>query len=144
MKAPVLIIAALLFLTACGGTAQQQSRSAPAAHASTATPMAGMPTPSPTPPGATPAPAVATDQVIISNFAFSPATITVKVGTTVTWTNHDQDAHTVSFRSGPEGKKTSQPMQMGDTYTFTFTKAGTVAYICSIHPYMHGTVEVTQ
>ena len=142
MKAVFLVLTALLLLTACGAQAGQSS-AAPAGHASTPTPMPSMPMPASTA-SAAPGPAVATDQVTISNFAFSPATITVKVGTTVTWTNQDQDAHTVSFRSGPDGEKTSQPLQMGDTYSFTFTKAGTVAYICSIHPFMKGTVEVTQ
>jgi amicyanin len=106
--------------------------------------MPSMPTPPPSAQAAAPAPAIATDQVTISNFAFDPASITVKVGTTVTWTNQDQDAHTVSFKSGPDSGKTSQPLQMGDTYQFTFTTAGTISYICSIHPFMHGTVVVTQ
>lgn len=106
--------------------------------------MPTMPSPTPSTPAGTPAAAIATNQVTISNFAFNPASITVKVGTTVTWTNQDQDAHTVSFKSGPESGKTSQPLQMGDTYTHTFTTAGTVAYICSIHPFMKGTVVVTQ
>src|SRR4029077_1936111 len=82
---------------------------------------------------------VATNSVNIANFAFSPAVITVKVGTTVTWTNQDEDAHPVAIPGAP----VSNPMQNADTYTHTFSQAGSFSYICSIHPYMHGMVIVT-
>nr|WP_297625026.1 cupredoxin family copper-binding protein [Nocardia sp.] len=78
--------------------------------------------------------------VTITNFAFTPATLTVPVGTTVTWTNRDEEPHNISPAAG--GFK-SPNMGTGATYTFTFTKAGTFAYVCSIHPFMHGTVVVT-
>ena len=142
MKPAIIAVAALLLLTACGGTAQQSNSGRPG-HPSVSTPMPSMPTPASTAPGGTPAAAIATDQVTISNFAFSPASITVKLGTTVTWTNQDQDAHTVTFKSGPDGGQGSQPLQMGDTYKHTFGTAGTIGYICSIHPFMKGTVLVT-
>lgn len=79
-------------------------------------------------------------QATIQNFAFHPNPLTIKAGTTVTWTNTDPTAHTVtaddnSFNSGPIGP--------GGTFSHTFTTPGTVTYHCSIHPSMHGTVTIT-
>jgi plastocyanin len=85
---------------------------------------------------------VATDTVSIRNFAFDPAVITVKAGTTVTWTNTDQDPHTVTS-DGKSGPLNSKPLNQGDTYQYTFTKAGTFSYLCTIHPFMTATVTVT-
>lgn len=83
-----------------------------------------------------------TNEVAIENFAFSPANITVKVGTTVTWTNKDSTQHTVTIDSGAGPH--SQPLAQGDTYSFTFSKAGTYSYHCSIHPTMQAKVVVTE
>ena len=77
-------------------------------------------------------------QVRIVNFTFSPATVTVRAGRTVAWTNRDSVAHTVDL-SG----LVSNVLNRGDTYSQRFTSPGTYAYICSIHPFMHGTVVVT-
>ena len=85
--------------------------------------------------------AVATDSVKIKGFAFSPATIRVKAGTTVTWTNDDAVAHTVTEEDGQMGPKSSR-MNAGDTYHFTYTKKGTFHYKCDIHEDMKGTVIV--
>jgi plastocyanin len=102
--------------------------------------MSAMPmTPAPVD-GSPPASPVGPDAVNIDGFAFAPATLTVKAGSTVTWTNKDEDPHTVvadgdAFRS--------QVLGSGGTYSFTFPAAGTFSYICSIHPFMRGTVVVT-
>ncbi|WP_422615747.1 plastocyanin/azurin family copper-binding protein [Nocardia jejuensis] len=80
------------------------------------------------------------NDVIITNFAFAPATLTVTAGTTVTWTNRDEEPHNVSPAAGGF---TSPNLGTGATYTFTFTTAGSFTYVCSIHPFMHGTVVVT-
>lgn len=85
---------------------------------------------------------VATSSVAIQNFAFSPANITVKKGTTVTWTNKDSVAHTVTETDGKTGP-TSGDVNPGANYTFTFNTPGTYHYHCSIHPEMVGTVIVT-
>ncbi|MBV2156655.1 cupredoxin family copper-binding protein [Kitasatospora sp. SUK 42] len=85
------------------------------------------------------APAAA-QQVAIKNFAFSPGTITVSKGTTVTWTNNDTDAHTVT--SSGSSPLNSGTLAKGASYSYTFNTPGTFAYICSIHPFMHGTVVV--
>lgn len=78
--------------------------------------------------------------VHISNFTFGPKMATVKVGQTVTWTNDDDIPHTVvatdkSFRS--------KVLDTGQSFSFTFTKPGQVAYFCSLHPMMTGKVTVT-
>lgn len=95
-------------------------------------------------PSSTGAPAapVTGNAVAIKNFAFSPATLKVKVGTTVTWTNQDADAHTVTS-AGSGGPLHSAALTTHGTYSYTFTKPGTYAYLCTIHPFMTGTVEVT-
>jgi amicyanin len=84
---------------------------------------------------------VPTTSVTIHNFEFHPASISVKAGSTVTWTEQDADVHTVKF--GGTGGAISPVLRKGDTYSHTFKSPGTYAYICSIHPYMHGTVVVT-
>ena len=88
-----------------------------------------------------PAPGTAANQVLISNFAFAPTALTVKVGTTVTWTNHDADAHTVTSKGA--GPMRSAALNTGGSYSVTFNKPGTYAYYCQIHPFMTGTVTVT-
>lgn len=82
--------------------------------------------------------------VEIKNFAFSPATITVKKGTTVTWTNQDSMNHTVTSDAGIIGGPNSQQFGQGQTYSFTFSDLGTYSYSCQIHPKMTGTVVVIE
>ena len=76
--------------------------------------------------------------VTIDNFTFSPAELTVKVGTTVTWTNHDDIPHTVVSA----GKFRSKAMDTDNSFSFTFTDAGEYKYFCSLHPHMTGTIKV--
>ena len=77
--------------------------------------------------------------VAIDNFAFSPATLKAKVGQKVTWTNKQSVAHTVTANGGAF----NHPMPSGATFSFTFTKAGTFAYRCTIHPSMRGVIVVS-
>nr|WP_085254011.1 cupredoxin family copper-binding protein [Mycobacterium saskatchewanense] len=84
--------------------------------------------------------AVAGDAVGIDNFAFAPATLTIHAGGTVTWTNRDEEPHTVV---AADGSFHSPGMGTGATYSHTFPSAGSFDYVCSIHPMMHGTVVVT-
>ncbi|HZQ32833.1 MAG TPA: cupredoxin family copper-binding protein [Mycobacterium sp.] len=83
---------------------------------------------------------VAGTAVSIDNFAFSPASLTVKAGSTVTWTNHDEEPHTVVAN---DNSFHSPGLDANGTYSYTFHAPGTFDYICSIHPFMHGTVVVT-
>ncbi len=102
--------------------------------------MPNMPAgPSATPAG--PSAPVAGNAVYIDNFAFAPATITVRAGSTVTWTNRDEEPHTVVAN---DGTFHSPGMGSQATFSFTFPKAGTFEYVCSIHPFMRATVVVTQ
>ncbi len=78
-------------------------------------------------------------QVIMSNRAYDPQEITIKVGDTVTWVNQDAPRHDVVAENG-EFK--SDLFSKGETFSHTFTKAGTYPYYCSIHPGMTGTVIV--
>ena len=77
----------------------------------------------------------------ISSYAFHPAVLTVSVGDTVTWTNSDQAPHDVTTTSAPVAIHGSR-MEKGQSWSYTFTTAGTYAYICSIHPDMKATVIV--
>lgn len=77
--------------------------------------------------------------VNIDNFSFSPAALTVHVGTTVTWTNRDDIPHTVV---STEGAFKSKVLDTDEKFSFTFSKAGTYPYFCSIHPKMTGKVVV--
>jgi plastocyanin len=77
--------------------------------------------------------------VKIDNFVFGPQTITVRVGTTVTWTNSDDIPHTTV---STDGVFKSKVMDTDEKFSYTFTKAGTYAYYCSIHPKMTGKIVV--
>jgi plastocyanin len=89
---------------------------------------------------ATPAASVTSgNAVIISGFAFDPATITIKVGDTVTWTNQDSVVHTVA---ADDKSWASDNLAKGATYSHTFDTAGTFTYLCGVHPTMKGTVIV--
>jgi plastocyanin len=78
-------------------------------------------------------------EVVIDNFVFGPQTVTVPIGTTVTWTNHDDIPHTVV---STEGAFKSKVRDTDEKFSYTFTKAGTYPYYCSVHPKMTGTVVV--
>ena len=75
----------------------------------------------------------------IKEFKYGPSMLTVPVGTTVTWVNHDEEPHTVT--SGTGGFS-SAGLVHDDTFVHTFTQPGTYQYSCAIHPYMKGTLVV--
>jgi plastocyanin len=120
-RAAALLVPLVLAVAACSGSATP----VPAATAAA--------------PAATSAPAAAGDTVTIANFSFQPATITVPVGTTVTWTNDDSASHTVT---ADDGSFTSESLGQGATFTRAFPAAGTFAYHCRIHPSMTAVVTV--
>ena len=108
--------------------------------------MSGMPSMPHAPAGTTAstkgsAAPLAGNAVSIDNFAFVPATLTVAAGSTVTWTNRDEEPHTVVAN---DGSFHSPGMGSQATYSYTFPTAGKFDYVCSIHPFMHATVVVTQ
>ncbi len=83
--------------------------------------------------------APANAEVKIDNFSFGPGTVTVPVGTTITWTNRDDIPHTVV---STEGAFKSKVLDTDEKFSFTFSKAGSFPYFCSIHPKMTGKVVV--
>ena len=117
----LLGLAAAVLLAACGGGA------APATAGATG----GI--------AATPPPAGAT-AVRIAGFAFNPATITVKVGATVSWTNEDDATHTVAWDDGTAAS--GSLTKGGAPYSRTFDAPGTFTYVCGIHSSMKGSVIV--
>jgi plastocyanin len=78
--------------------------------------------------------------VSIDNFTFGPQTLTVKAGTTITWTNKDDIPHGIA--SANNGFAKSRALDTDDGYSFTFTTPGTYQYFCYIHPHMTGTIVV--
>ena len=84
-------------------------------------------------------PSAANVAVKIDNFVFGPQAITVPVGTTVTWTNSDDIPHTAV---STDGVFKSKVMDTNEKFSYTFTKAGTYPYYCSVHPKMTGQVVV--
>lgn len=81
-------------------------------------------------------------EVTIVDFAFDPPAVTVRVGETVTWTNKDDVAHTVT--SEEQGPLASGDLAGGAEFKKMFDTPGSFPYICTIHPYMTGTVEVME
>jgi plastocyanin len=107
------------------------------------------PTPPPVPAGGTTPPPVeqpaapqpVTAKVNLAAFVFSPATVTVPIGSTVIWTNKDSAPHTVTSDSGVFD---SGNLAEGGTFSHTFTQAGTFKYHCNLHPSMTGKIIVGQ
>jgi plastocyanin len=77
--------------------------------------------------------------IVVKSFMFSPTTIKVKAGTQVTWTNKDEEPHTVS---NDEGMFRSAALDTDESFSFKFDKPGTYHYTCTIHPRMVGTITV--
>ncbi len=139
----VVGLAAAVALAGCGSISNSYgspSKSSSKSSGAGAAPMQSMPA-SPSAGGAAVTPA-AGSTVAIQNFSFSPQTLTVKVGTKVTWTNHDSTPHTVTSASNestsasPTGLFSSSLLSQGQSFSFTFTKAGTYFYECTIHAAM--------
>lgn len=112
------VLAATVFLSGCSlyGNSTQTSNSQPATD--TTTP-------------------VSDNAIGIQNFAFSPVVLTVKKGTTVTWTNSDSTPHQIKSATF-----NSSQLSKGQSFSFTFDTAGSFNYICSIHPSMTGKIIV--
>ena len=81
-----------------------------------------------------------TSTVSIDNFSFGPQTVTVKAGTTVTWTNKDDIPHGIAATANAFTR--SKALDTDDSYSFTFATPGTYQYFCYIHPHMVGTIVV--
>jgi plastocyanin len=128
--AGVLLVTVVLALAACGGSASP----APASAVPTSAPVTSAST-SPTTGGGS----EGGTAVIIEGFAFSPATLTVAAGTTVTWTNRDSAPHTAT---ADDSSFDSPALAAGATFSQVFATPGTFAYHCAIHPRMTATLVV--
>jgi plastocyanin len=122
LSVPVLAMATLVALAACSSGSSAAPGAASAAAPSTAASAAA---------GAA--------AVAIKDFAFNPATIQVKAGQSITWTNQDSTAHTVTL---DDKSVDSGNIEANATYSHAFAQAGTFSYHCAIHPQMKGTVTV--
>lgn len=85
---------------------------------------------------------VGSNSIAIKNFAFSPAILTIKTGTTVTWMNQDGAVHQIASDPGTPVAFNSGLLDTGKSYPFTFTQPGTYTYFCTVHPSMKGTIIV--
>src|SRR4051812_18433560 len=137
------LVALSLVLAACGSSSASPAPTAAATNAPAASaPAASAPgssAPSSSAPAASSGAGGRGNAVTIANFSFAPSTLEVPVGTTVTWTNNDSTNHTAT---ADDGSFDSKPISSGQTFTQTFSTAGTFKYHCSIHPAMTGTVTV--
>ena len=145
-RIPVFIAAIVLAIAACSSPASSSPPAAAtdtpgaASAAAASSTTASQPAPSTAASVAASTGASGSSAVEIKNIAYNPATITVKAGTKVTWTNGDTFAHTVTL---DDNSVDSGNVAAGSTFDNTFATAGTFAYHCKIHASMHGTVTVT-
>ena len=154
---PLLMVVAISALAtlaaACGGTSSTDgaSSSTPAAASAATSAAAATPTETPTSTSGVDDTSTGGIRVTIADSAFSPSKIEVQTGTTVTWTNDDAVPHTVTSTrsddvdSATSGLFDSGTLQTGESFSYTFTKAGDYPYECTIHASMasmHGKVEV--
>ncbi len=126
LRAGLLVPLALFALAGCGGggkSGNETNEAKPPASSNGSVPLSGQ------------AP------VDIVNFEFKPQKVLVKPGTTVTWTNKDTTIHDIKDTS-PLNTPQSKDLNTGDTFSITYNQPGTYSYICGIHQYMTGTVEV--
>ena len=125
--AACLALGGVLVVAGCGGSSSKSSSNTTSSSQA-----------------ATPAPAAAGGALAVKmqNIQFSPKSITAKVGQTVKWSNDDSVDHNVTATSGATFK--SSTFGSGGTYSFKPTKAGTIQYVCTIHPGMTGTLVVTK
>ena len=131
-KVAVLLTLLAVLVAACGTSPSGAPTTQPGAQP-TAVPT--------TQPANQPASAPAEVEVKIAGFAFEPASVTVKAGTTIKWINEDSASHTVA---ADDGSWDSGSLAKGQSFSKDFTQAGTFTYLCTIHPSMKGTVVVTQ
>ncbi len=143
----LVVLALLVLVAACSSQVPTQSAPQQAQPSAQAAPVAQQ-SPAPTvapvqpqaqPPTPAPSPASTETSITIKGFAFLPATVTVKAGTKVTWTNQDGAAHTVETA---DGYLRSDDLAQGQSYSKVMDKPGTYAYFCGIHKSMRGTITV--
>jgi len=137
----LVMLIAVLFTAACGSSSKSSTPTpgTTKAPATTATKAPASATGTPAATAATPSGTAQANSVTIADFAFTPPSITVKVGDTVTWTNNGPSTHTAT---ADDGSFDSGNLAQGKTFSHTFQTAGTFSYHCTIHPFMKAEVVV--
>jgi plastocyanin len=128
------LLALSLGLVACGGSSDSSTGSSVATEAATGATEAESET---APSGQ----ARKAEKVEIAEFTYSPDPVVVQVGGKVTWRNDDNPPHTATAK---DGSFDTGIIETGKQKSVTFKEAGTFAYYCTVHPFMHGTVEVVE
>ncbi len=143
-KSVIAVLAVLVIILGGVGYALSQRDSKPATTSNTTTTedSDGQSSTTPAETQTPAAEAVNTNKVSIGDMAFAPSRITVKKGTTVTWTNNDNTTHTVTSDDG--SIMDSGSLAKGETYSVTFNETSTFDYHCEFHSDMTGQVEVTE
>ena len=140
-------LASMLLLAACGSsTATSAPTSAVESQAPASQAPASQAPASEAPASAAAGPCAPSDatgavSVTIANFAFNPATVTAKVGDTITWTNSDSVQHTATIKSNESC--TTPALAKDVSGGITFSQAGSYDFFCKIHPQMTGKIEIT-
>jgi amicyanin len=138
----LLALSMLLVVLAGCGSSSSSSSSTSSSSSSTSSSSPAPATSTPASGSSAPSGGAAI-HVTMKNLAFSPDTITAKVGQTVDWTNNDTPPHNVTYVSGPKFKS-SPMMNPGAKFHLKLTQAGTIHYYCTIHPFMKATIVVTK
>jgi plastocyanin len=131
LSLPILLTVGALALAGCGddGSDDGTTAAAPASSAAAETPAT------------TPAGDAGGDvEVVMQGIAYSPSTITVRVGQRITWVNEDDVLHDVVSTDGE--KIESELFPKGESFSFTPTRGGSIHYVCTIHPGMEGSITV--
>jgi plastocyanin len=131
LSLPILLTVGALALAGCGddGSGDGTTAAAPASSAAAETPAT------------TPAGDAGGDvEVVMQGIAYSPSTITVRVGQRITWVNEDDVLHDVVSTDGE--KIESELFPKGESFSFTPTRGGSIHYVCTIHPGMEGSITV--
>ena len=144
----IALLAGALMVAACGTTtstagAGGTSPTATTAPTATAAPTNTVPAPTNTPSGSQAAVSVIGSGGAYSSYSFSPSSMSIKAGTTVTWTDKTDAPHTVTSDAGDPASFNGSLGSNGATFSFTFTTPGTYKYHCSVHPYMTATITVS-
>jgi plastocyanin len=85
-----------------------------------------------------------TVQIVMRSLAFNPPAVHAKIGQKVTWINEDNAPHNVTYVSGPRFRSSRPKLRPGARFSLTLSRAGTIHFYCSIHPWMTGTISVTR
>lgn len=133
-----VLAASLLLFAACNAAATPTGTPAPSQAASQS--VAASPSGSAATAGCTQGAGSGGQTVTIKNFAFSPADLTISAGTTVTFTNNDNATHTAT---ADDGSFDCGPISNGQSFSFTFSTAGSFAFHCKIHPSMTAKITVS-